>query len=258
MAGGSMIAWAKSTVGAATGGARFPSAVAGALAVVLVCAGPLGALAADCGSAPEPGLDWSECSKSNIMLNGSNFQGANLAGADLSVTGLPNSNLDGAQVEKANLMRAWFTGSTMKKANFSRIQAYRRCVLCQRGARARQFFRCQAGWRRLPEGRIGSCQFRQGRADRRQFYACQPVARQSRRNDFARADQLRPGLHVSYQYRGPGPFGGRRVATTAARSRLRRRQDETAEGRDSTSRLALRRRLILRLAQRAAISSRWW
>ncbi len=96
-----------------------------ALAASLAFSCAPGARAADCDSMPEPGLDWSECSKKNIMLDGSNLKDANLSGADLSVTGLPNSNLDGAQLEKANLMRAWFTGSTMKKADFARVQAYR-------------------------------------------------------------------------------------------------------------------------------------
>jgi len=96
-----------------------------AIATGLACFSASAARAADCGSSPEPGLDWSECSKNNIMLDGSNLKGANLAGADLSVTGLPNSDLDGAHLGKANLMRAWFTGSTMKKADFARVQAYR-------------------------------------------------------------------------------------------------------------------------------------
>lgn len=82
-------------------------------------------LAADCGDTPSPGLDWSECSKGNLMLSGNNFQGANLSGADLSVTDLSNTNMNGANLEKANLVRAWFTGAKAEKANFARIEAYR-------------------------------------------------------------------------------------------------------------------------------------
>jgi uncharacterized protein YjbI with pentapeptide repeats len=123
MAVGTLMGGARLLTGHAVGvsGAQWASSIAVvALAVSLACGGRSAALAADCGSSPEPGLDWSECSKNNIMLDGSN-----LPGADLSVTGLPNSNLDGAHVEKANVMRAWFTGGTMKKANFSRVQGYR-------------------------------------------------------------------------------------------------------------------------------------
>jgi uncharacterized protein YjbI with pentapeptide repeats len=98
------------------------------LAIVLAtlissATGPV--LAADCGSTPSPGLDWSECSKGNLMLGGNNFQGANLHSADLSATDLSNTNMAGANLEKANLVRAWFTGAKAEKANFSRIEAYR-------------------------------------------------------------------------------------------------------------------------------------
>jgi uncharacterized protein YjbI with pentapeptide repeats len=100
------------------------SMIAIALAGVITSAvGPV--LAADCGSTPSPGLDWSECSKGNLMLGGNNFQSANLSSADLSATDLSNTNMAGANLEKANLVRAWFTGAKAEKANFSRIEAYR-------------------------------------------------------------------------------------------------------------------------------------
>lgn len=98
---------------------------ASAAVFAILTLSPQGAAAGDCDSSPAPGLDWSACSKSNIMLEGSNFQGANLTESDLSVTDFSNSNLNGAKLRKANLMRAWFTGSTAEKADFSRIQAYR-------------------------------------------------------------------------------------------------------------------------------------
>jgi uncharacterized protein YjbI with pentapeptide repeats len=91
----------------------------------LIASAAVPVLAADCGNTPSPGLDWSECSKGNLMLSGNNFQGANLSGADLSVTDLSNTNMAGANLEKANLVRAWFTGAKAEKANFSRIEAYR-------------------------------------------------------------------------------------------------------------------------------------
>jgi uncharacterized protein YjbI with pentapeptide repeats len=94
------------------------------LAVTVALAGGT-VRAADCESSPAPGLDWSECSKGNLMLGGNNFQGANLSGADLSSTDLSKTNIAGANFEKANLVRAWFTGAKAEKANFSRIEAYR-------------------------------------------------------------------------------------------------------------------------------------
>lgn len=105
---------------------KFTPASLALLAFVLalpVFTGP--ALAADCSNTPAPGLDWSECSKGNLMLGGNDFQGANLSGADLSSTDLSNTNMSGANLEKANLVRAWFTGAKAQKANFARIEAYR-------------------------------------------------------------------------------------------------------------------------------------
>ncbi|SEH92961.1 Uncharacterized protein YjbI, contains pentapeptide repeats [Rhizobium tibeticum] len=96
---------------------------AGLVALTLFASTP--AAASDCGRTPVAGIDWSECSKKNLMLQGSDFQGANLAGTDLSLTNLSDTNLTSANLEKATLARAWFTGAQAGKANFSKIEAYR-------------------------------------------------------------------------------------------------------------------------------------
>lgn len=83
------------------------------------------AAAAYCAGTPEPGLDWSECSKKNLMLPSSELAGANLSGTDFSLTDLSNSNLTSANLEKANLVRAWLAGARAEKANFARVEAYR-------------------------------------------------------------------------------------------------------------------------------------
>ncbi|MDM9629704.1 pentapeptide repeat-containing protein [Rhizobium sp. S152] len=83
------------------------------------------ASAADCGSMPTAGIDWSQCNKKNLMLEGNDFQGANLADADLTLTNLSGTNLNGANFEKATLVRAWFTNAQAAKANFAKIEAYR-------------------------------------------------------------------------------------------------------------------------------------
>ncbi|MDI7863362.1 pentapeptide repeat-containing protein [Rhizobiaceae bacterium n13] len=85
----------------------------------------LPAAAADCSSPPGPGVNWEECTKKHLMLPGSNFERANLAGADLSVTDLGKTNMTSANLEKAALQRAWFTGAKLDNANFSRVEAYR-------------------------------------------------------------------------------------------------------------------------------------
>ena len=83
------------------------------------------AAAADCGGMPAPGLDWSECSKKNLLLQSSTLAGANLAGTDFSLTDLANSDLRGANLEKANLMRASLNAAKAEKANFAKAEAYR-------------------------------------------------------------------------------------------------------------------------------------
>lgn len=102
--------------------------VAGLCAGIIVASlygttGP--AAAADCEATPNAGIDWSGCSKANLMLPSSTLTNAVLAGANLSATDLGGSDLAGANLEKATLIRASLSGATAQKANFKRIEAYR-------------------------------------------------------------------------------------------------------------------------------------
>jgi uncharacterized protein YjbI with pentapeptide repeats len=81
--------------------------------------------AADCGNVAGPGLDWSGCSKTNIMLQSSDLHGANLAGAHFDSTDLSDTNLTSANLEKATLVRAWLKNAKADGANFAKIEAYR-------------------------------------------------------------------------------------------------------------------------------------
>lgn len=81
--------------------------------------------AADCGNVAGPGLDWSGCSKTNIMLQTSDLHGANLAGAHFDSTDLSDANLTSANLEKATLVRAWLKNAKADGANFAKIEAYR-------------------------------------------------------------------------------------------------------------------------------------
>ncbi len=101
------------------------SGLALTVAILLVSGAHKSAQAGDCGSVASPGLDWSECSKNNIMLQGSDLHGANLAGAHFDGTDLSNANLTSANLEKATLVRAWVKNAHAEGANFSRIEAYR-------------------------------------------------------------------------------------------------------------------------------------
>lgn len=81
--------------------------------------------AADCSNIAAPGLDWSGCSKTNIMLQSSDLHGANLFGAHFDSTDLSDTNLTSANLEKATLVRAWLKNVHADGANFKRIEAYR-------------------------------------------------------------------------------------------------------------------------------------
>ena len=83
------------------------------------------ASAADCRADPAPEIDWSACSKKNLMLGGNDFTGANFRDADLSSTDMRNTTLTSADLEKATLIRTWFSGARLDKANFARVEAYR-------------------------------------------------------------------------------------------------------------------------------------
>lgn len=100
----------------------------GLVAAVLALGGSLlfsPANAADCRADAAPKIDWSSCTKKNLMLGGSDFTGANFRDADLSYTDMGNTTLTASDLEKATLIRTWFTGARLDKANFARVEAYR-------------------------------------------------------------------------------------------------------------------------------------
>lgn len=96
-----------------------------ALTMVISISGYWPALAGDCSSIAAPGLDWSECTKKNLVIPGSELEGANLFDADLAQTDLSSSNLRSANLEEATLVRASFAGAKAEKANFAKVEAYR-------------------------------------------------------------------------------------------------------------------------------------
>lgn len=100
----------------------------GALALsplLFLASGSIPLQAADCGNVAAPGLDWSKCSKSSIMLQNSDLKGANLAGAHFDGTDLSGTDLSSANLEKATLVRAWLKNAHADGANFKRVEAYR-------------------------------------------------------------------------------------------------------------------------------------
>ncbi|ANL27114.1 pentapeptide repeat-containing protein [Rhizobium phaseoli] len=97
----------------------------GLLAFLLLAFAPISTRAADCGSTASPKLDWQECSKKNLMLQGSDLEGANLFSTDFSLTDLSGGNFKSANLEKATLVRASLEGSHAEGANFAKVEAYR-------------------------------------------------------------------------------------------------------------------------------------
>ncbi len=81
--------------------------------------------AADCKAMGAPSIDWRECNKVSLVLEGSVLDNANLAGADFTYTDLRNSSFNGANFEKATMIRSSLAGSKAEKANFTRIEGYR-------------------------------------------------------------------------------------------------------------------------------------
>jgi uncharacterized protein YjbI with pentapeptide repeats len=83
------------------------------------------AQAAHCKSWPEPGVNWSECNKSRLMLAGANLESANLFSANLTMTDLRDANLSFANLEKTKLVRASLAGASARNATFARAEAHR-------------------------------------------------------------------------------------------------------------------------------------
>jgi uncharacterized protein YjbI with pentapeptide repeats len=102
---------------------RFAVAVTLLAALLALPGGTAGA--ANCKGDAGPSVDWQECNKSMLMLEGSDLAGANLVDVDFTSTDLRGANLAGANLEKATLIRASLEGATADKASFARIEAYR-------------------------------------------------------------------------------------------------------------------------------------
>lgn len=83
------------------------------------------AFAADCDASPGEGVDWSDCRKRNLILDGIDLGKANLRDTDFTSTDLRKSQLGGANLSKAALIRAMFDSSQAAGANFEKALGYR-------------------------------------------------------------------------------------------------------------------------------------
>lgn len=83
------------------------------------------AVAANCSASPAPGVDWQDCRKRNLILEGSDFSSANLSDADFSSSDLRDTKLEKTDLSKAALARAMFDSSAAGGANFEKALGYR-------------------------------------------------------------------------------------------------------------------------------------
>lgn len=80
---------------------------------------------AACDDTAGPAVDWQNCRKRNLIMDGFNFTGADFTRTDLSASDLRNSNFSKSKFVKTNLMRASLAGSIAKNANFESVTASR-------------------------------------------------------------------------------------------------------------------------------------
>ncbi len=209
-----------------------------------------GAAMADCSDSAGPNVNWSECRKRNLMLDGTDLSGAVLSGADLSSTDLRKSVLDGVSLEKAQLDRAMMDGSKAQKANFEKAQGVRSSFVGTNLAGA-NFTKSEMQRADFTDANLSGVNFEKSELARAMFTGADLSGVSFSYANIARADlrgakisgraRFHLRLHVPHAHRRAGPFVRYRAGAMAGGSGLRRRGDQAA-GRDGGKRaVALRR-----------------
>lgn len=85
----------------------------------------IGTAHAACNDTAGPSVDWQNCRKRNLIMDGFDFSGANFTRTDLSASDLRNSNLTKVTFVKTNLVRASLSNSNAEGANFEEVVASR-------------------------------------------------------------------------------------------------------------------------------------
>jgi uncharacterized protein YjbI with pentapeptide repeats len=75
---------------------------------------------AGCSDPPAPGVDWSDCVKIGLSMNGANFSNANLRGLLLSGSVMTNTSFKGADLTDTRFASTDLTGSDFSGANLLR------------------------------------------------------------------------------------------------------------------------------------------
>jgi uncharacterized protein YjbI with pentapeptide repeats len=145
------------------------------------------AQAVHCKSSPSPGLDWSNCNKSMLMLGRSNLEGATLFNADFTSSDLRGTNLNSANLEKATLVRASLAGASAVGANFASVEAYRISFV---GASAEGASFVRAGLQRanFSQARLTGANFEKAELGRANFNGAVMTGTKFSQANLARAD----------------------------------------------------------------------
>lgn len=78
-----------------------------------------------CRAEAGPNVNWADCRKRMLMLNGSNFEGAKMAEADLSNSDFSRSNMKNADLTKAAIIRTSFSRVDLSGAVLQKVEGYR-------------------------------------------------------------------------------------------------------------------------------------
>ncbi|MEM7463398.1 MAG: pentapeptide repeat-containing protein [Pseudomonadota bacterium] len=98
----------------------------GTLALIAALFAPVPqAQAADCSDSAQAGVDWQDCRKRNLMLDGSDLSDSTLSGADFSSTDLRHTKLMNSNLSKSALARAMLDESHAPDSNFEKALGYR-------------------------------------------------------------------------------------------------------------------------------------
>lgn len=103
----------------------MPLAIVNLLVFVTATCVPASVSAADCGASAGSGVDWRECRKRNLMLDGIDLSGSKLASTDFTSTDLRSTKLIESDLSKSALARAMLDKSQAQGANFEKALGYR-------------------------------------------------------------------------------------------------------------------------------------
>ncbi|MGO4707330.1 pentapeptide repeat-containing protein [Microvirga sp. 2MCAF38] len=80
---------------------------------------------ATCQDAPNPGVNWMNCSKTQLILADDDLSGGIFSRAHLTFTDFSDANLRGAKLNEAEISRARFEGADLSGADLSKAVGWR-------------------------------------------------------------------------------------------------------------------------------------